>query len=215
MLPAKPPRLILPGLYRFPPNRDTLGGTAYFCLHPQGNLLIDAPPQTPETESLLLDQGGVRYLVLTQRDGAGPALGAWQKRFNFEIVVQEQEAYLLPQLRRVTFADQLTLAPELTLLWTPGYSPGALCLYDRRQGGVLFTGRHLTPDAQGQPQPLRSAKTFHWRRQLKSVAKLQAYFAQESLAYLCPGAYTGFLRGRDYISPALPALRAIATAGNF
>lgn len=210
MLSPKPPRLILPGLYRFPPNRDTLGGTSYFCLHPQGNLLIDAPPQSPETEGLILAQGGVRYLVLTQRDGAGPALGAWQKRFNLEIVVQEQEAYLFPGLRRTTFQDQLTLAPELTLLWMPGYSPGAVCFYDRRQGGVLFTGRHLVPDAQGRPHPLRGAKTFHWKRQLQSVAKLRAYFARESLTYLCPGAYTGFLRQQDYISPALPALAEIA-----
>jgi hypothetical protein len=75
--------------------------------------------------------------------------------------------------------------------------------------GILFTGRHLLPDVSGNPQPLRTAKTFHWPRQLKQVRQILERFDGESLQYLCPGANTGFLRQQRFIDRAYSKLQQL------
>ena len=74
---------------------------------------------------------------------------------------------------------------------------------------MLFSGRHLVPNLQGEPVPLRTAKTFHWPRQIKSLQNLLARFTPETLQYLCPGANTGFLRGTGAIDRAYERLAAL------
>lgn len=215
---AKPPRLILEGIYAFPPNRATLGGTSYFCTGQTeagdpANLLIDAPANEPTVLDFLRDRGGVRYWVITHRGASGEAK-ALQATLNCpEVIVQEQEAYLLPDLPNlVTYRDRYPLPPLGEVLWTPGFSPGSACVYLPQQGGILFTGRHLLPDRDGQLKPLRFSKTFHWPRQLRQVKQLQAHFTAETLAYACPAANTGFLRGQAVVKDAHTQLAAIDPA---
>ncbi|HLO86877.1 MAG TPA: MBL fold metallo-hydrolase, partial [Nostocaceae cyanobacterium] len=143
----------------------------------------------------------VRWFFITHRGAIGKT-EAIQQDFNCEIFIQEQEAYLLPGLKVTTFSPELTLDEKTQLIWTPGHSPGSSCLYYREFGGVLFSGRHLLPNQQGEPVPLRTAKTFHWPRQIKSIKSLQESFSSETLQYICPGANTGFLRGKLSIDQA-------------
>ena len=70
----------------------------------------------------------------------------------------------------------------------------------------MFTGRHLLPDQQGNPVPLKLEKTFHWGRQLQNVAQLCDRFSPDTLHYICPGANTGFLRGKGLIDQAYERL---------
>lgn len=210
---AKPPRQVFETVFAFAPNRATLGGTAYLIIEKDeagqpANLLVDAPAWDDSTQAFLAAQGGVRWLLITHRGASGEAK-AIQASCGCEIVVQEQEAYLLPDTAVTAFGSDYQLTPHCQALWTPGYSPGACCLYYQAAGGILFTGRHLLPDRQGQPAPLRFAKTFHWPRQLAQVARLQTAFSPDTLAYLCPGANTGFLRGERAIDNAYQRLQAI------
>jgi len=199
--PAKPPRKILNGIYAFPPNRDTLGGTAYFIQGSQGNILVDCPAWNEEQKAVFtefLDQkGGVRWLFLTHRDGMSQ-VRQLQSELACDVIVQEQEAYLLPEVTVTPFIEEITLG-EAIGIWTCGYSPGSCCLYLPIQGGVLFSGRHLLVDPNGQLAPLPSRKTFHWPRQLRNIKKLQTRFSFDTLNYICPGANTGFLRGKGVI----------------
>lgn len=121
-------------------------------------------------------------------------------------MIQEQEAYLLPGLTVTTFGQELSIETQVKLIWTPGYSPGSSCLYYRPLGGVLFSGRHILPNLHGDPAPLRTAKTFHWNRQLQSLQLLLKHFTPETLNYICPGANTGFLRGKRFIDRAYERL---------
>jgi hypothetical protein len=57
--------------------------------------------------------------------------------------------------------------------------------------------------------PLRMSKTFHWPRQLRSIALLQQRLTSDNLTYICPGANTGFLRGKGAIARAGDLLCAI------
>lgn len=210
---SKPPRSVFESIYAFAPNRDTLGGTAYFIVEKdsQGraqNLLVDTPPWDETTRQFLAEQGGVRWLAITHRTALGKA-AALQKHLGCEVVIQEQEAYLLPDTPKTTFHRSLSLTPHLEVLWTPGYSPGSACVYYGCYGGVLFSGRHLLPNRQGHPEPLRFSKTFHWPRHLCQVEALRTRFSPETLAHLCPAANTGFLRGQRTIDNAYAQLQAL------
>lgn len=226
----KLPRPVLDPIFAFPPNRDTLGGTAYLIvenltaqnLGTQGdgkidqvsltpyldgavNILIDCPAWNQTNAEFLRQLGGVSVLLITHRGGIG-RVREIQETLGCKILIQEQEAYLLPGLDLITFADEFTLSPSCQAIWTPGHSPGSACLYYNFAGGVLFSGRHLLPNPQGELLPLRTAKTFHWRRQIQNVQFLINRFTPETLNYICPGANTGFLRGQGVIDRAYARL---------
>jgi glyoxylase-like metal-dependent hydrolase (beta-lactamase superfamily II) len=205
---VKAPHSLFDTLFAFPPNRDTLGGTAYLVKTPSGNGLIDCPAWNDDVRQFLDDHGGVQWSFLTHRTGKG-AIRQIQKTFDCPILVQEQEAYLIPDTTQITFRDEYHLSHGIITFWTPGHSPGSACLYLPSYGGVLFTGRHLLPDANGQLRPLRSSKTFHWPRQIRHTHAIVERFSPETLHYLCPGANTGFLRGAHIISNAYEQLSAL------
>jgi glyoxylase-like metal-dependent hydrolase (beta-lactamase superfamily II) len=192
-------------IFAFPPNRDTLGGTAYFIVGNKGNILIDCPAWDQINQDFLRSHGGVRYLFLTHRGAIGKTAEI-QQALSCEVVIQEQEAYLLPGLALTTFGIDFTLNSTAQLIWTPGHSPGSSCLYYHDQGGILFSGRHLLPNQQGEPVPLRTTKTFHWFRQINSVKLLLERFTPKTLQYICPGGNTGFLRGKRVIDNAYERL---------
>jgi len=203
----KTPRLILPGIYAFSPNRETLGGTAYLIVENTGNILVDCPLWNEVNQQFLLSQGGVSCLYLTHRGGIGKQVKQMQGGLNCQVVIQEQEAYLLPNVLTTTFEQEIELNENLFGFWTSGHSPGSSCLYYKKEGGILFTGRHLLPDPQGKLLPLRWEKTFHWPRQLKNVQLLRSRFLADSLSIICPGANTGYLRGKGYLDQALERLQ--------
>jgi glyoxylase-like metal-dependent hydrolase (beta-lactamase superfamily II) len=213
---TRQPRQLLTNVYAFPPNRETLGATAYFIVEKDAkgnpaNLLVDTPAWDETNRAFLTEHGGVRWWVFTHRGGQG-AVATLQTTLQAEIVVQEQEAYLLPDVPGVQpFHRECRLGEQAEVQWTPGHSPGSSCLYYRRHGGLLFTGRHLLPTPEGTIQPLRFSKTFHWPRQLEQVRRLQAAFTPETLAYLCPGANTGFLRGQRLVTNGWERLQGIDT----
>lgn len=200
---GKQPTEILPGIFAFPPNRDTLGGTAYFILTSSGNIAIDSPAWNDVNRQFIAARGGANWLVITHRGGIGKTT-AIATELGCEVIVQEQEAYLLPELIVTTFHHKFNLNDIIHALWTPGHSPGSSCVYYGGNGGVLFTGRHLLPDRSGEPLPLRTSKTFHWVRQLRSVEAIWQQFPSERpLAYICPGANAGLLRGKGAIALSL------------
>lgn len=205
---TKPPRVVFNNIYAFPPNRDTLGATSYFIVRNESNILIDCPALEPTHLDFLRSHGGVRWLFLTHRGAIGKT-AEFQQNLKCEVLIQEQEAYLLPGLTVTTFTGGMTLNPAIEVIWTPGHSPGSSCLYYPELGGVLFTGRHLVPNQQGEPVPLQTAKTFHWPRQMKSLRSLLERFTPDTLQYICPGANTGFLRGQRFIDQAYQRLAAL------
>ncbi len=206
---SKPPRLILPRIFAFAPNRDSLGGTAYFIANETGNILIDSPAWHDRNREWLQENGGVRWLIFTHRGGMGKQVQLMQEALACDVIVQEQEAYLLPENKVTVFANSLNVTPEIELIWTPGHSPGSTCVYYNQEGGILFTGRHLLPKSAVEVVPLRTAKTFHWWRQIKSIAKLRDRFAADNLKYILPGANTGYLRGQGYIDDAYSKLQSL------
>ncbi len=195
---AKPPKSVLEGIYAFPPNRDTLGGTSYLILETSGNILVDSPPSKPEYQQFIQEQGGVKWFFITHRGNIGQQIKEIQADLGCSVIIQQQEAYLLPEIKVTTFSQEFQLNDNSWAIWTPGHSPGSSCLYYQGHGGILFSGRHLLPNPRGEILPLRQEKTFHWPRQLLSFRALRDRFSTHNLNYICPGANIGFLRGVGY-----------------
>jgi glyoxylase-like metal-dependent hydrolase (beta-lactamase superfamily II) len=205
---TKSPRAVLNTIFAFPPNRDTLGGTSYFIVRNEGGILIDCPALEEMNQDFIRLHGGVRWLFITHRGAIGKTVQI-QQTFGCEVLIQEQEAYLLPEITVTTFGQEFSLDSTTNLIWTPGHSPGSSILYYSEYGGVLFSGRHLVPNQQGEPVPLRTTKTFHWFRQLQSLRSLLERFTPETLQYICPGANTGFLRGKRLIDQSYHRLASL------
>lgn len=196
---------MLDNIFAFGPNRDTLGATAYFIVENQSNILVDCPAWDEINQTFLQSRGGVRLLFLTHRGAIGKAREI-QEATGCDILIQEQEAYLLPGLKVTVFEREFAVSDRMKAFWTPGHSPGSSCLYDSRSGGVLFSGRHLLPNREGAPVPLKTAKTFHWPRQINSVKSIIDRFSPSTLQYICPAAHTGFLRSKGSLDRAFEQL---------
>ncbi len=210
---AKQPQPVFKTVFAFAPNRETLGGTAYLILEQtetgqSANILVDCPALTESQKDFIHSKGGIQTLFITHRGGMAQ-VKAFQQEFNARVLIQEQEAYLLPGVEPDVFHRDRTLSPTSKVLWNPGHSPGSASLYHSRYGGILFTGRHLLPDRNGAPLPLRLSKTFHWLRQLRYAQQLLSDFTADRLSYICPGASTGYLRGDKKIKDAYQQLQTI------
>ncbi|MEB3332869.1 MAG: MBL fold metallo-hydrolase [Synechococcaceae cyanobacterium] len=211
---GRPPAPVLPGLWLFPPNRDSQGGSAWLLETETCDLLIDCPALTPAALGFLAERrrrpDGEAWIVLTGRSGHGRCRQL-QQALGWPVLVQEQEAYLLPgvvDLRR--FGEQLELSPSLRLLWTPGPSPGASVLHWAGGGGGLFCGRLLLPLAPGRLGPLRERRCFHWPRQLRSLAELPARLPPGSPQWIASGAALGALRGEKLVDGGAALLADLA-----
>ncbi|WP_218082202.1 MBL fold metallo-hydrolase [Anthocerotibacter panamensis] len=201
------PHHLFDTIYRFKPNRATGGGSSYLIVHPQGNVLLDAPAWNEEHVQAIQEMGGVAWWIFTHRGGIGE-VERWLTAIVPQIVVHEQEAFLINGPVTRAFRQDTDLLPDVKLIWTPGHSPGSICVLYQ---GTLFTGRHLLPDSTGLPRPLRLAKTFHWPRQLNSVRKL---LEGPQFTRICPGAAVGLLRTAPAIEDAWEKVQAVYKSDN-
>ena len=177
---GRPPQQLRADLWLFPPNRDSQGGSSWWLEAAVEPVLIDCPPLTQATLDALqqLAAGRTPRILLTSREGHG-RLRRVQERFGWPVLVQEQEAYLLPNVQPIdTFVDEHCTAGGLRLLWTPGPTPGS-CVIHAPAADLLFCGRLLTPLKRGRLGPLRHGRTFHWPRQLQSLERLRDWLPQK------------------------------------
>lgn len=208
--PGRSPREVRPGLWLFAPNRDSQGGSSWLLATAGGDLLIDCPGFTAANLEFLQGRGGEGTLVLTSREGHGRCRRI-QEATGWRVLVQEQEAYLLPTLRRLeVFAAEHHLAAGIRLLWTPGPTPGACVVHAVGPwGDLLFCGRLLLAVGPGALAPLRTSRSFHWPRQLASIERLKTWLPAGSPAEIACGGGLGALRGEVLVHDGGALLAAI------
>jgi glyoxylase-like metal-dependent hydrolase (beta-lactamase superfamily II) len=206
---GRPARQVRQGLWLFAPNRDTQGGSSWLLEGAQGDLLIDCPAWTQANLDLLRSRGA-GTIVLTSREGHGRTR-RFQQALDWPVLVQEQEAYLLPGVQRLhTFGQDHQLTAAVRLLWTPGPTPGSCVLHHSGAGwDGLFCGRLLQPLAPGVLAPLRQPRTFHWRRQLASLERLRQWLPAGSPAWIACGGGLGALRGEVLVGAGSAVLAGL------
>lgn len=197
-------------MWLFAPNRDSQGGSSWLLATAGGDLLIDCPGFTAANLEFLQGRGGEGTLVLTSREGHGRCRRI-QEATGWRVLVQEQEAYLLPTLRRLeVFAAEHHLAAGIRLLWTPGPTPGACVVHAVGPwGDLLFCGRLLLAVGPGALAPLRTSRSFHWPRQLASIERLKTWLPAGSPAEIACGGGLGALRGEVLVHDGGALLAAI------
>lgn len=213
---GRPPKQVRPGLWLFPPNPDTLGGSSWLLQTSAGDLLIDCPPDSEETERFLRQRArhASGWIVLLGREGHGHCRRV-REHLGWPVLVQEQEAHLLPGMDGVLpFGAEHRILEGLELLWTPGPSPGSAVLH--AHGGVtgcldgLFCGRLLVPVGPGRLAPLPSPRGFHWPRHQRSVARLCRWLPSGSPEWIATGAGLGALRGEALVPGGAQQLASLA-----
>jgi glyoxylase-like metal-dependent hydrolase (beta-lactamase superfamily II) len=211
---GRPPRQVREDLWLFAPNRDTQGGSAWWLACGSGGVLIDVPA-FQQANLDFLKARGAGCIVLTGRDGHG-RVRRFQEALGWPVHVQEQEAYLLPGLRDLhPFGATLALEPGLSGLWTPGPTPGAAVLLastHQAGGSLLFCGRLLSPMAPGMLAPLRTRRSFHWHRWLRSLEQLRAWLPPQAPEALASGAGLGALRGEHLVPSGRAVLETLDLA---
>ncbi len=195
------PEQVNDDLWVFPPNQFCNGGTAWWLSCSPEPVLVDCPPLTNQTIKALekLSEGKKPKIVLTNREGHGQ-IASLQAIFRWPVLVQEQEAYLLPGITKLdTFSEESITLAGLKLLWTPGPSPGSCVMHAPHPWNVLFCGRLLIPVSTDSLAPVRNRRTFHWGRLQKSLQKLQEWIPPESSPLLASGAPLSKLMGAKLV----------------
>ncbi len=190
------PEKVTDALWVFPPNLNSDGSTAWLLRCEKELLLIDCPPLTKETFDFLqmFSDALVARVVLTSREGHGN-IKALQEVLGWPVLVQEQEAYLLPSVSPLeSFSEEFLTPDGVRLLWTPGPTPGSCVLHAPSPWNVLFCGRLLSPVAIDHFAPLVNQRTFHRIWYQKSLKKLRHWLPPDAMPSLASGGSLGPLR---------------------
>lgn len=164
-------------------------------MRPEGNVLVDSPraakPLLAEIERL----GGVRFMFLTHRDDVADHR-LFREAFGCERILHRRDITSSTRdVERILDGDDpIPLADDLTLLPTPGHTPGSTVLLHR--GRHAFTGDHLWGDEQGL-HASRSVCWYSWPEQTRSMEKLLAY----DFSWVLPG------HGHPHRAPTSSAAR--------
>ena len=163
---------------------------SWWIEHDPEPVLIDCPPFSNEVikELRALAKGRSVQIILTNRDSHG-SLRAFKELFDWRVLLQEQEAYLLHSLNGLeTFSDEDQTNAGLRLFWTPGPSPGSCIIHAPSPLNVLFCGRLLLPLSFDEIGSKKNKKTFHWTTQQNSLKKVCQWIPSDPFPSLAPGA---------------------------
>jgi len=119
---GRPPQPVRDDLWLFPPNRDCRGGSSWWLTSDPEPVLIDCPPFTEASLGALQTLAAGRHprILLTSREGHG-RIQRLQERLGWPVLVQEQEAYLLPGVDPLqTFTTTHTTADGVLAKYRPG-----------------------------------------------------------------------------------------------
>lgn len=128
----------------------TYSAQAYLLLHPDGSILIDVPPYTPEIIRAIQQFGPLRYIFLTHRDDIG-ACAMFQQFFHARVILHRTEIrYYREGPVDIPFEGDFMLGPDVMIVHLPGHTPGSSALLDLRPPGAVFVGDALNIDESGE-----------------------------------------------------------------
>jgi glyoxylase-like metal-dependent hydrolase (beta-lactamase superfamily II)/ferredoxin len=153
-------------------SEKSFGATSYLIRRSEGNVLVDSPRWNRGLADRIAALGGVSLIFLTHRDDVADQ-AKWAERFGASRIIHASDRG--PSTRDVERAIEgdapVAIAPDLTVIPTPGHTRGSACLLHRDR--FLFTGDHLAYDLDTRAvTAFRGACWYDWEAQIESMKRL-------------------------------------------
>jgi len=133
---------ILPGIWQWSwfSEEKQLDFNGLFLMVGEHKILIDPPPMTGEASSVILRNGPVDYIILTNRDHARETV-KYQEEFRCQLHVPEADAPQMDLKPTKTFKDGELLPGGIWVIQLKDQkSPGESALFIQQGKGVLIVG---------------------------------------------------------------------------
>jgi len=138
-------RNLLPGIWQWSwfSEEKQLDFNGLFLTVGEHKILIDPPPMTGEASSLILRNGSVDYIIVTNRDHAREA-ARYQNEFRCQLQVPDADASQMDLKPTKTFKDGELLTGGIWVIHLKDQkSPGESALFIQQGKGVLIVGDAL------------------------------------------------------------------------
>jgi len=136
---------LLPGIWQWSwfSEEKQLDFNGLFLTVGEHKILIDPPPMTDEASSVILRNGPVDYIIVTNRDHAREAAN-YQDEFRCQLQVPEADASQMDLKPTKTFKDGELLTGGIWAIHLKDQkSPGESALFIQQGKGVLIVGDAL------------------------------------------------------------------------
>jgi glyoxylase-like metal-dependent hydrolase (beta-lactamase superfamily II)/ferredoxin len=178
------PEEVAPGIYRCGyASESSFGAISWLVQRPEGNLLIDSPRFTLPLVRRLEALGGVRRMLLTNRDDVADH-ERFAEHFGCERVLHRDDVTARTSAVEVQPSgdEAIEIQRGVMMIPVPGHTRGhAVFLVDDTW---LFTGDHLAWNVRRDTlYAFRNACWYSWPRQIESMERLLDY----SFAAVFPG----------------------------
>lgn len=168
---------LLPGMWQWSwfSEEKQLDFNGLFLTIGEHRILIDPPPMTPEASTLIRRQGGVDYIIVTNRDHVREA-AAYQSEFRCQLQVPEADRDQMDVKPSKTFKDGELLPGGIWVVQLKDQkSPGESALYIQQGKGVLIVGDALIGKPSGALSLLSPEKYQDVRTAREGLRRLLKY----------------------------------------
>ena len=168
---------LLPGIWQWSwfSEEKQLDFNGLFLTVGEHKILIDPPPLTGEASSVILRNGPVDYIIVTNRDHAREA-ARYQDEFRCKLQVPDADAPQMDLKPTKTFKDGELLTGGIWVIHLNDQkSPGESALFIQQGKGVLIVGDALIGRPAGSVSLLPAEKYADVRKAQEGLQRLLKY----------------------------------------
>jgi glyoxylase-like metal-dependent hydrolase (beta-lactamase superfamily II) len=168
---------ILPGIWQWSwfSEEKQLDFNGLFLTVGEHKILVDPPPMTGDASSLILRNGPVDYIIVTNRDHAREAV-KYQGEFHCQLHVPEADAAQMDLKPTKTFIDGELLTGGIWAIQLTGQkTPGESALFIQQGKGVLIVGDALIGKPSGSVSMLPAEKYADAGKAREGLRRLLKY----------------------------------------
>jgi glyoxylase-like metal-dependent hydrolase (beta-lactamase superfamily II) len=170
-------KLLLPGIWQWSwfSEEKQLDFNGLFLTVGEHKIVIDPPPMTGEASSMILRNGPVDYIIVTNRDHAREAARC-QDEFHCQLYVPEADAPHMELKPTKTFKDGELLTGGIWAIQLKDQkSPGESALFIQQGKGVLIVGDALIGKPAGSVSLLPAEKYADVEKAREGLRRLLKY----------------------------------------
>jgi len=168
---------ILPGIWQWScfSEEKQLDFNGLFLTVGEHKILVDPPPMTGEASSVILRNGPVDYIIVTNRDHVREA-AKYQEEFHCQLHVPEADAPQMDLKPTKTFKDGELLTGGIWVIQLIDQkSPGESALFIQQGRGVLIVGDALIGKPSGSVSLLPAEKYLDVGKAQEGLRRLLKY----------------------------------------